>query len=90
MHVGGTMLNYLHPLSNSPLCVLFSFPLVAALRVLILTAVTVLYVLALCNEIGVRLTVIWYSDRAWYESTVGVWYVLVLLAGGSVLLGACL
>ena len=45
---------------------------------------------AACNEIGVRLMVIWYSDRAWYELTMVVWYALVLLASRRVLLGACL
>ena len=46
-------------------------------------------VYAACNEIGVRLTVIQYSNRAQYEPTVGAWYALVPLAGRSVLLGAC-
>ena len=44
---------------------------------------------ASCDEIGVRLMVIWYSDRAWYEPTLVVWYALVPLAGRRVLLGAC-
>ena len=44
----------------------------------------------MCDEIGVRLTVIQHSDRAWYEPTVGAWYMLVLLAGRRVLLGAYL
>ena len=34
-----------------------------------------------CNEISVRLMVIWHSNRAWYEPTVGAWYSLVLLTG---------
>ena len=43
-----------------------------------------------CDEISVRLMVIWHSNRAWYEPTVVVWYALILLAGRRVLLGACL
>ena len=41
-----------------------------------------------CDEIGVRLTVIWHSNRAWYEPTVVAWYALVPLASGRILLGA--
>ena len=41
-----------------------------------------------CDEISVRLMVIWRSDRAWYEPTVVMWYTLVLLTSRRVLLGA--
>ena len=45
---------------------------------------------AKCDEISVRLMVIQHSDRARNELTVVAWYTLVPLAGGRVLLGACL
>ena len=35
-------------------------------------AVGVLLLATVCDEIGVRLTVIWHSDRAQYEPTVVV------------------